>query len=382
MKILFVSHQGTLGGAERSLLELLECLHARGVQLALACPARSPLSESVTRLGIRVFPLKLCAVRRDSAPIPAAIFLAHWVRVTLRLLRIIWRERVDVVHTNNTVAQLWSWPALRLARCRFVWHWRDFYDYPSLNRWLARGPGVSVAVSRSMRDFAERQVGGAGAVFLVPNGVKPQCAPGGTDAPARWREQHGVQPTDFLAVALGQAIPRKGFLVMIQALALARPRCASLKVFLACQARDEESREHLRQLHALAAEQLCEDRLVLAEEIGQPALALAAADVVVVPSLQEPFGRVSVEAMLAQKPVICSAVGGLTEIVDDGNTGVLVPPGDARQLARALVSMAASPETRRTMGTRGRRRALEEFPIGRTVEAVLGVYERLMVVAR
>ena len=70
---------------------------------------------------------------------------------------------------------------------------------------------------------------------------------------------------------------------------------------------------------------------------------LERAEIVVVPSLGEGFGMVALEAMERGRPVVASAVGGLPEIVDDGRTGLLVPPGDADALAEAIVELAARP---------------------------------------
>ncbi len=378
MRVLFVSHHGALGGAERSLLELLDGLRERGVDPLLACPAPGSLAAAATRRGVPVFPLALSPLRRHATWVARGRFALRWMATTLRLIRIIVVQRVELVHTNSTPAQLWAWPALRMTRRAFVWHWRDFYDSPRLHRWLSGGRGASIAVSRSVRDFARVQIGHRGPVHLVPNGVSASSPPPRPESVAAWRAERGFAPADFLAVAMGQAIPRKGFSVLIRALALARARCTRLKVFLACPLPDEESRLHLRELRALVAEVGCEGAVVIAREIEEPGAALCAAEVVVVPSLREPFGRVPVEAMLAGKPVVCSAVDSLAEIVVDGATGVLVPAGEPGPLAEALVALAASPETCAKMGLRGRQRAMEEFPAHRTTEAILGVYGQLI----
>jgi glycosyltransferase involved in cell wall biosynthesis len=88
---------------------------------------------------------------------------------------------------------------------------------------------------------------------------------------------------------------------------------------------------------------------------------LAASDVAVLPSLHEGLGVAALEAMAAGRPVVASRVGGLAEVVVDGETGALVPPRDADALAAALRTLAAAPETRMRLGTaaaRARARAL------------------------
>jgi len=103
----------------------------------------------------------------------------------------------------------------------------------------------------------------------------------------------------------------------------------------------------------------------------------------VFPSLYEPFGIVALEAMSAGKPVVVSDVGGFSEIVEDGVTGLKVRPGDPEQLASAIELLVANPELRRSLGEAGMRAVRERFSwkvvAGRVLEiyrAVLSEYER------
>ncbi|HVZ49820.1 MAG TPA: glycosyltransferase, partial [Gemmatimonadaceae bacterium] len=98
---------------------------------------------------------------------------------------------------------------------------------------------------------------------------------------------------------------------------------------------------------------------------------LRAADVVVHSSVYpEPFGRVVVEGMLAGRPVIAANAGGVPEIVTDGDTGILVPPGDPAALAAALRRVTADPAAAAAMGARGRARAREVFSVAAMVRGV------------
>lgn len=104
----------------------------------------------------------------------------------------------------------------------------------------------------------------------------------------------------------------------------------------------------------------------------------AACDIFVAPSRYESFGLIYLEAMREAKPVIACASGGVGEIVVDGETGLLVPPGDADALARAILRLLRSPELRRQMGAAGRRRFLERFTSEQMVEPTRDLYRRAM----
>jgi glycosyltransferase involved in cell wall biosynthesis len=104
--------------------------------------------------------------------------------------------------------------------------------------------------------------------------------------------------------------------------------------------------------------------------------AIEDAAILVVPSLGEGFGMVALEAMERARPVVASAVGGLPEIVADGETGLVVPAGDAEALADAIVALAGDLPRAAEMGRAGRVRALEQFTPVRCVERVEALYER------
>jgi glycosyltransferase involved in cell wall biosynthesis len=105
---------------------------------------------------------------------------------------------------------------------------------------------------------------------------------------------------------------------------------------------------------------------------------LAGADVFVLPSLYEGLGIAAIEAMAAGLPVVASHVGGLAEIVVDGETGILVPAGDASALAEAIDRVAADPGWARAAGQRGRTRALALFTSAAMAQAVEAYYYELL----
>ena len=99
------------------------------------------------------------------------------------------------------------------------------------------------------------------------------------------------------------------------------------------------------------------------------------ASVAVVPSVwAEPMGQVAVEAMLAGRPVVASDVGGLRDVVDDGTTGLMVPPGDPGALAAALDRLLDDPESRQRMGTKGRQHA-QQFEAAAVAPRIVEVLE-------
>jgi glycosyltransferase involved in cell wall biosynthesis len=108
---------------------------------------------------------------------------------------------------------------------------------------------------------------------------------------------------------------------------------------------------------------------------------LRAADMLVLPSPAEHFGRVLIEAMALEVPVIACDRAGPSEIVVHGSSGLLVQPGSAEQIADAIASLAADPERRRLLGEAGRRRVEQNYTMERHAHLVAQVYDATMLAA-
>jgi glycosyltransferase involved in cell wall biosynthesis len=164
-------------------------------------------------------------------------------------------------------------------------------------------------------------------------------------------------------------VPIKGHDVLLRAFAQARDAVPGLELQLAGSGELEgELRRRVDEMHLDAAVQFLGLRSPIEPVIED-------AGIVVVPSLGEGFGMVALEAMERGRAVIASDVGGLPEIVVDGETGLIVPRADHERLAGAIVELASDLPRAATMGQAGRQRALAAFPQERCTEQTAALYE-------
>jgi glycosyltransferase involved in cell wall biosynthesis len=173
-------------------------------------------------------------------------------------------------------------------------------------------------------------------------------------------------------LCIGRLIPIKGHLVLLRALAQARLRVPDLVLDIAGRGPLEPA------LKSFARELGIEEAVRFLGFVSPVQRAIEDAAIVVVPSLGEGFGMVALEAMERARPVIASAVGGLPEIVADGETGLVVPPADAEALAEAMVALAGDLRRSAAMGVAGRARALAEFPPERSAARIEELYREAM----
>jgi glycosyltransferase involved in cell wall biosynthesis len=122
---------------------------------------------------------------------------------------------------------------------------------------------------------------------------------------------------------------------------------------------------------------LTENILFLGQRNDVPRL-LGAVDLLVQPSLSESFGLAVAEAMSCAVPVIATAVGGLAELIKDGETGLLVPPADSKALADAIIILLDNSHRREIMGQAGRRRIEERFELKRQCNKITSIYDDLV----
>jgi glycosyltransferase involved in cell wall biosynthesis len=227
---------------------------------------------------------------------------------------------------------------------------REGREFAVADRAVASLAHVHVAISRGLARYLAETEGFAEASFeIVHYGIPAGPEPEPYEGPPR-----------FLCV--GRLIPIKGHVVLLRAFAAARAELPELELELAGRGPLEPA------LRALVKELGIGGAVRFLGHVVPVQRAIERAAVVVVPSLGEGFGMVALEAMERARPVIAAAVGGLEDIVRDGETGLLVPSAEVGPLRRSIVELARDPAQARRLGAAGRRRALEHFPEARSTD--------------
>jgi len=370
-RILYIDHADWMGGAEQCLLVLLRGLDRGGYAPLLACNADSPLAGPASEAGVPVYRLELGKLRgrRDLAGLARS-----WQRGIAGLRELIRGEGVDLVHSNTMRASLYAAPAARLAGRPLVWHVHDIH-HERLYRWLlslaaAHIIPVSGAAARPLPAWSRRKLS------IIPNGVElERFVPNDGWRQATRREWGAAEAEVWIGTA-GWLAPWKQtelFVEMAERLAGMCPACRFAVVGGPAHPSYEPYVAGLRQRAAATLGERCR---FLGARADLPQV-LAGLDILAHTARAEPFGRVLVEAMAMGKPVVAFADGGVPEIVVDGETGRLAPPGDVAALAAAVGQLAGDAEGRRRMGEAGRRRALAEFSAEAMVQRIQAVYSQV-----
>ena len=348
---------GAIYGAQRATVDLLRGLREDGrispvvflleeTRLGLA---RSDFRAAIQSLGVEIETLPV-----NSAYAPEAV----------RTLRGRLQDReISVLHTVGPKADLHGWLAagrgVRQISTVHGWLFRaDAKErfHEALNRWVLRRCDRVIVLSR----YYETR--------LLQSGV---CRERLVRIPSGFAGPHPPAPTgtpEYAAGWMGRFSEEKQPEIFLEALALAAPRLPGARFVLAG---DGHLRDSLR-ARAQA--------LGLADRVDWPGyhpreVFFARVGVLVMTSKIENLPYTILEAMSSRRPVLATGVGGIPDLVEDGRTGFLVPPGEAAALADRLVDLAQNPARAAALGEAGHAKLLREFTVPAMVEAMVRVYE-------
>jgi glycosyltransferase involved in cell wall biosynthesis len=353
--VLHTQKVAGISGSEAHLLQLLPDLRARGwdIRFLMLHEDEPGAWEFAAELRARGVPLDAIKLRADVDPLAFGEVVAHLTRMRPRIL-----------HTHLVHADAYGQLAGSVTRVPFRLSTKHGFNEFREGRWFGfadRSVGslahVHIAISRGLaRYLAETEGFDEEAFEIVHYGIEPD----GAVSPYA-----GGEPR---LLCVGRLIPIKGHLVLFRALALARAAVPDVTLDIAGRGSLEPA------LKSYAHELGLSDAVRFLGFVSPVRRAMEASAIVVVPSLGEGFGMVALEAMERARPVIASAVGGLPEIVADGETGLVVPPADAGALADAIVALAGDLSRASAMGSAGHERALSEFTPERCAARIEELY--------
>jgi glycosyltransferase involved in cell wall biosynthesis len=360
MKVLLLAVGLDVGGTETHVLELASGVDRRFNVLVCSLKPLGVLGEELKARGVRVMSLggrgkydprvlwRLWHVFREERPDVVQAFL-FWANIAARLIgRLIPQSRIISSYHDEVVSEGW----LNRAIDQTTMRWTKYM----------------VCCSQAVRRTVEQRIGGDKEQFVV--------IPFGVDV-NRFRDSEktmaGSTPLKPGLPVIGTVCrlvePKKGLKYLLEAVAqleqeAGKPVC---QVLLVGEGPAEQS------LRALS------ERLGISARVGFAGVrrdipeVLSLMSIFILPSLYEGFGIAILEAMAAGKPVVATMVGGIQEFVLSGQSGFLVPPGDAPALARAIKQLLDEPEKARAMGRQGQEHVKKHY----SIESVVRQHEQL-----
>lgn len=374
IKILYVITSGEIGGAQTHLYDLISKLDRTHFQITVACSPSGPLLDTLTQLAIPV--ITIPSLKRE-------IDISEDLKTLFTLFRICRRHKFDIMHAHSSKAGFLGRIAAYFARVPviiFSVHGFAFNPeispprkkiYKLLEYLAGKVSRKVICVSRADLDQSINEgILSARRVLQIANGVDV----------GKFKHKHSEQLRKELGIPLGalvigmvaRLIPEKGQAIAIEAFSkIAHDYPKSYLLLIG----DGPARQDYEQLARSLG--LAERVLITGYRTDIPEI-LAALDVFVFTSQFEAMPYAVLEAMASKKPVVASAVGGITEVITDGESGYLTKPDDSSVVAEKLRILLGNPELRTRMGEKAHDRIVTHFNLEQTVQQTVSVYQQML----
>ncbi|HEV7301960.1 MAG TPA: glycosyltransferase family 4 protein [Tepidisphaeraceae bacterium] len=376
----FYTGQGAWG-ADHSFVETLQLLRERGIDCRVVFPMAGSMGYDMVRAaGFDVTIVRYTSSVSRGTPIIKRRLRNGFNRLAaVRLAALARGWGSDLIY-SNTLSIAVGALAARTAHIPHVWHIREFgqedhgwtFDFgmPNMVDWIAGSEGVvanSRAVARKFAGLTQRPD-----IAVVHNAVSLRESDGSAAV--------AIQPlpadVTFRCTIAGRFMEGKGQIEAVEAIAELRRRGVQAGLWLVG---DGDASYRAKIVATIAARQLVNYVRVVGY-VPNPLPYLRAADAVLVCSRAEALGRATVEGMLASKPVVATASGGTPELIDDGRTGLLYPPGDVAALADRLAWLAGDATRRATIGRAAAEHARVAFAPQRYGDELVAALKRAVAV--
>ena len=365
ISVLHFSNTLVRGGAEEYMLTLLRGLDRSQFHLSLVCTP-----EVARKLQPDLPP--------DVALLPLCFHKPSQARTAMRLGRFLREQRTDILHSHMFYASLFASPIGWLCRVPVIIEtphvresWRNgwFKGRFFVDRMIGWFVDHYIAVSQANARYLAEQKGlpARKITVIVPGSDLRAFVPNLLVAPDR-KEKLGFRPSDPVLLVAARLEPQKGHRVLIEAMPLIRARFPCVR--LVCLGEGSLRAELERRVEELGLHEAV--RFVGFQADVREWLALA--DLSVLPSFFEGLPLSAIESLATARPIVATTVDGTPEVVLDGKTGLLVPPGDPVSLAQAICRLLADPDVRTAMGQAGRRWVVENFSRERLIERTQELY--------
>jgi len=360
--ILFVILNSIQGGAQISLLRLVANIDKSKFSVSLFCPD-GYLADEARRIGLDVY---------------AGDFS---IAGLIRLARLIREKHFDVVKTELLGAALIGALAVALSRRspRLVVTVNNAILYPGMP-WWRRGlvrlsyrvisffEPVYLTKSQKVKEELMCVVSSSALqVHNIPNPIAFEHK-GSLDERARVRGDIGIKDGEVAIGVIGALTHQKGHCYLIEAGKVITAHNDKVRFYFVG---DGPLRAKLEKF----ASRTCPQKFAFLGRRNDSVLCAWAMDIVVVPSLFEGLPNALIEALSMARPVVVTAVGGCDEIVQDGESGLVVRPADAKSLAEAICWMLDHPECAYLMGQRGEERVREKYSVSKVVRTISALLE-------
>lgn len=379
--ILHIIPDERLGGPQWRSLQVAKHLKDDGFVSIVATPeGDKTFANLLNECDIPCYQIKNFKKLRSPLNLGAhLVWLLFFIPSMISLIRLIKRNRVTIVYTVGSPMYLQGPIAAKLSGAKLVWLLEDVYTPKWIKGlllpFLRFLPDEVAVVAEAVREYYLGNNTSKNTALLHPPVDTTKFHPDYNVE--RYRGEFKLKPEEKVIGIVGNINPLKGYEYFFPAAKLIKAAFPNIR-FLVVGKRLETQEKYWRRLQALIANLEIEADLILTgSRIDIPQM-MNLMDIFVLASVSEAAPAVVLEAMACAKPIVATRVGGVPELIIDGETGILVPSKDSKAIAEAVLYLLNHPEEARRMGIKGRERAIKLFDITRCIQRHKELYHTIL----
>ncbi|WP_424767442.1 glycosyltransferase [Paenibacillus sp. sgz302251] len=358
INVLFVTHADKKGGAEQSLIHLINYLDTSSYRIFLLCPGDASYLNEV-RTEYTHFPLRLNSIKKKLG--------FGYVETVMRIKAFVKRNRIDIVHANGWRAPWYTAPLKLMTGCKLVWHHRDYTHLRMFNQVLPRFFDQVICISHFVAD----SIRGSNKTIIY-NGVDPELA-------LTMKSRSFMEDEMLVIGTFGRIVEWKRYHLVIEAVKkLADNQKYNWRLLIVGDASIDGSEAYFNDMIEKVISYGLEQNVIFYGYSKRPLDVMKECDLTINFSLNEPFGRVIIESLLVQTPVIVSNSGGAPEIIHQTKGGFIVKDGDVEDLYETIQRVYDKAVNHQELSNQGYASVMNDFNMSTIARKVESTYYLLL----
>lgn len=374
LKLLFVHHSAKPGGAEFSLFDLVSNIDRTRITPIIALPDNGPLVSRFEELGLKVYRVNMNRIKKSYFPLQMFKLYRNLKNTGKELYDIVKSESIDMIHVNSLKAGLYFRFGIRNRIPQLIWHERDLVQQEYLGRKLSEICSLIIAISDSVSDKIKNYIPDKSKVVRIYNGIKIEnfaCEN------MKTRNQLKLPEKGKIILLPAQFVPWKRHDDLIRAAEIVLKKHSDATFILSGMDSYNDHPDYIASLQKMTEDIGIKENVHFPGFIEDIPSLLAHTYALVLPAVEEPFGRVLIEAMAASVPVVAVESNGPKELIEDGKQGLLVPPGDIEELAKAIINLLDDEKKAKLLGFSGKEHVTANFSIKNTVSQFMDMVDEV-----
>jgi len=382
--VLFTEHFPDIGGGQVSLLNRLKYLDRSQFKPIVVVPKETgTLHRELKKQDVETIEMRMNQGGIRSQNEKGILRSPHQLvkntavvgSATYNLIRTILSKNVDIIHTNSFKSSVLSVLPARITGVPLVYHAhssRAYSEHGILDRYVCSNAALIIANSQFT---AKTYYPWERKTSIVYNGFDLDQFKPLTDEMNEIRARYGVEQNQPLIGVVGRLTPRKRQIDLIRALPKILEKYPRTQTLLIGSSYEGLGKDYEEQLKTEIDKLGLNESVTITGYVEEIQQHISALDVLLLPSVREPFGRVIVESLLLETPVIGANDGGIPEIITDGRSGKLIPPKAPKAIADAVLTYLDDPDKAEQMAKVGRQTVRMQFEARNITEQIEQFYQ-------